>query len=338
MEISLKKAARSLQVGGPGLQDLRYLIQRKVLRLFGRAWRPDAEAVWYFGMEVPTIVDIGANRGFRIDSFLLLRPNASIIAFGPTSEFGRNATHPLLGTGERFDTFLRTWKRPGAVGNLSYVPIYRGVRWDALASLKHAEAANWVNSDRFYFFDPSKLRIEEESTVVRTLDSFSLKPDIIKILTQRTSPSSFREARRQSECEPAIMAPARIPSVNESLVKFGVYAIWLSRFRSCAKGRRGTHFLGISSPSTWKSSNARSHGWFDFANMIAGELRVVESVPVEVPAQRPRDGDGDRAEHRSRRAERMRGSETSPAASAGPITPPIAAPLASRRPRLSARR
>ena len=69
METSLKKAARSLQVGVPGLLDLRYLIQRKVLRLFGRAWRPDAEAVRYFGMEAPTIVDIGANRDSRLIPF-----------------------------------------------------------------------------------------------------------------------------------------------------------------------------------------------------------------------------------------------------------------------------
>ena len=127
-----------------------------------------------------------------------------------------------------------------------YVPIYRGVRWDPLASLKHAEAANWVNSDRFYFFDPTKLRIEEELVVVRTLDSFSLKPDIIKILTQSHEPLVIQGgAATIRKYEPAIMAPARMRSVNESLVNFEYTRYGFRGSKLCEEGG-GAHIFLVS--------------------------------------------------------------------------------------------
>lgn len=65
-----------------------------------------------------------------------------------------------------------------------YVPSYRGFVYDGLASLDRASAAEWLNEHRVAGFDRSKLRIDEHTVKVITLDSLQLQPDVVKIDVQ----------------------------------------------------------------------------------------------------------------------------------------------------------
>ena len=244
MAFSVKKAARTLQVIAPGLQELRYAVHRKVLHLFRRSWRRDAEAIRHFGVEKPMIIDVGANRGFSISAFLMLKPSANIVAFEPLS-----SSAEILRI--RYKEVENITIHSCALGNedaqlVIYVPVYRGFRFDPLASLNYAEAANWVNSDRFYFFDAKKLKIEEESVSVRRLDAFNLKPDIIKIYAQGYEPSVIQGGEITiRKYEPAIMAPAHLSSVNKYLRYLGYtrYGFYNSKFYDETEGSAFSSYL-----------------------------------------------------------------------------------------------
>src|SRR6185437_11057874 len=103
-----------------------------------------------------------------------------------------------------------------------YIPVYRGYVFDPLASLDYDEAAGWINSDRFYFFDHTKLRVETDEVSVCRLDDFTTAPDVIKIYAQGYEPEVIRGGENTIEkYEPAIMVPARIPRIDRCLRDLG---------------------------------------------------------------------------------------------------------------------
>ena len=50
-----------------------------------------------------------------------------------------------------------------------------------LGSCDRQKAASWLNKNTVYFFDANKLKIAKIAIDVKTLDSFNLQPDFIKI-------------------------------------------------------------------------------------------------------------------------------------------------------------
>lgn len=244
MKVDLKKIARSVQVLAPGFQEARFAMHRKALHLLGTTWRPDAEAIRHFQLEEPVIADIGANRGFSISSFLMLKPKARIVAFEPLAHLAE-----ILRV--RYKAIANVTIHSCALGSSDaqmtiYIPIYRGFVFDPLASLHYDEAANWVNGDRFYFFDPLKLQIEEQHVRVRRLDDFGIEPDIIKILAQGHEPAIVEGGETTiRRYEPAIMAAARIPSIDSCLRDLGYtrYAFRDSRFVLEAEGHTSSWYL-----------------------------------------------------------------------------------------------
>jgi FkbM family methyltransferase len=244
MSLSLKKALRSAQVLAPGLQEARFAVHRKALRLLGRTWRPDIGAMRHFIVDEPFILDVGANRGFSISDFLMLRARAEIVAFEPLAQLAA-----ILRS--RYQDAKNVTIHSCALGTINsqmtiYTPVYRGYRFDPLSSLDHEEAANWVNSDRFYFFDPGKLKIEEETVAVCRLDDFATKPDVIKIYAQGYEPEVIQGGERTvRQCEPAIMVPARIPRIDGCLRDLGYtrYAFHSGRFHFEAEGHTSSWYL-----------------------------------------------------------------------------------------------
>lgn len=215
-----KKAIRTLQVMVPSLQEARYSIHLRLLELIGATWRKEVEAVKYFYKDSPTIVDIGAHRGFSVSGFLTLKPDANVIAFEPMPRQSeslrkRFATHK--------NVTIHSSGLSSEEGRLKiYTPIYRGFVFDALSALRYEDAANWINEERFYFFNKSKLRVEEADVDVSYLDKFATAPDIIKIYTQGHEPSVIAGAKKTVvEHEPAVIVPARQPAVDMCLRDLG---------------------------------------------------------------------------------------------------------------------
>jgi FkbM family methyltransferase len=218
--INLKKAARSAQVMAPWLQEARYEVQRRLLERTGRTWRPEIEALRWFHKDAPAIIDIGASRGFSISAMLMLKPRAAIHAFEPLVDLAYAIVR-------RYSSDRRVAVNSTALGRREgemtiYTPIYRGYRLDALSSLIHDEAANWVNADRFYFFNPKKLTIRATTVQVRPLDAFEFTPDIIKLYTEGSEPDVLAGARDTiKRAKPIILGPARNPTFRAILADHG---------------------------------------------------------------------------------------------------------------------
>lgn len=218
--MSAKKAIRSLLVLAPELQEARFAAQRSFLRMTGISFRPDVDAMRHLSIANPVVVDIGANRGFSIDSILALKPKAKIIAFEPYSRFADDLAHRYQ---SNRNVTVMSYALGREASELSlYVPIYRRYTFDALASLSYAEAAGWPNEERFYWFDKSKIRVETETVQVRPLDEFDLAPDVLKIYAQGHEVEIVTGGERTiAEFEPAIMVPARIPKIDACLKALG---------------------------------------------------------------------------------------------------------------------
>jgi FkbM family methyltransferase len=90
-----------------------------------------------------------------------------------------------------------------------HVPVYRNYRFDGLASIHKQIAERWLNSDRIWGFDRSKLTIEEMRVRVRTLDEFDLAPFLVKIYAQGYEQEILQGAERTiARHQPLILVPA----------------------------------------------------------------------------------------------------------------------------------
>ena len=124
-------------------------------------------------------LDIGANNGMSALSIFTLKPNAQVISFEPNP-----VNYPYLD--KVVDKFSNFQYIPIGLGNEAklldfYYPIYNGIQMTSLGSCDYEFAKNWLNKNTIHFFDASKLKMEKIIIEVKTLDSFQLKPDFIKI-------------------------------------------------------------------------------------------------------------------------------------------------------------
>jgi FkbM family methyltransferase len=166
----------------PGLQDKRFRLQARLLHAFDVPYRSPYRGIRAFHVQNPLFVDIGANRGLSISTLRTMKPDARIVGFEPNytlveqvRAFFRddpNISIDACGLGDnRHELTL-------------YIPVYRGYRFDSLASVHKSIAEHWLNADRLLGFDPSKLVLEEMRVQIRTLDEFDLAPFLIKIYAQ----------------------------------------------------------------------------------------------------------------------------------------------------------
>jgi FkbM family methyltransferase len=129
-----------------------------------------------------TFLDIGANVGQSVASIHNLVPQAHICSFEPNGECYRQVKilAKLLGHVETFNCALGA--APGMF--TFHIPKARGFAFSQLASLNEPNreelAADLVERG-FSFATAANLEIERRQVEVRTLDSFNLRPDVIKI-------------------------------------------------------------------------------------------------------------------------------------------------------------
>jgi FkbM family methyltransferase len=149
-------------------------------------------------------VDIGGNKGQSIQSILLFKPTAKIVCFEPNLLLAQK-----LKTRYRTQANVRVIEKglSNAVGGLSlFVPSYKHMAYDELASLDRESAANWITHDRVFGFDPAKLRVSEVHCEVSTLDCYGLSPVFIKIDVQGTEYNVLAGAQETlRRCEPVLI-------------------------------------------------------------------------------------------------------------------------------------
>jgi FkbM family methyltransferase len=148
-----------------------------------RPIEPDFEILRWLNAPAESVyVDIGANRGETVASVRMYLPSIRIVAFEPNAiladviNAGRSQdprfTLHAVGLGEAPGTFDL------------YVPHYRGVAFDGLASFKYGEAAEWLSPQRIACFNPRSLEVRTVRCRIERLDSFALAPAFMKIDVQ----------------------------------------------------------------------------------------------------------------------------------------------------------
>ena len=178
----MNKILRSWLLRSPRAYDLIHTIKNKYLVNFylKKVHEPDFHAFKLICQNRPQLfLDIGANVGMSALSFFTLKSDARVISFEPNP-----VNYPYLDKlAARFDNFqyfsVGLGDKPASLD--FYYPIYNSKKMTALGSCDYEKAKSWLNKNTIYFFDPSKLEIAKITIEIRTLDSFQLEPEFIKI-------------------------------------------------------------------------------------------------------------------------------------------------------------
>ena len=178
----MNKIIRSLLLRSPKAYQFLYSIKNNFLLDFylKRVHEADFKAIDYFSQDRPQLfLDIGANVGMSALSIFTMKPNAKVISFEPNL-----VNYPYLNKiARKFSDFEYVTAGLGEEPTTLdfYYPIYNNKRMTALGSCIYEKAKSWLNNNTLYFFDPNKLKIEKISVEIKTLDSFELQPDFIKV-------------------------------------------------------------------------------------------------------------------------------------------------------------
>jgi FkbM family methyltransferase len=168
-------------------------VKGRINRLLRRPIEADFRALVHFTPPPGLVfIDAGANRGDTISAMRLAHPDVEIVAFEP---------NPLLADvilakhrGDRRLT-LRAFGLGATSGAFDlYVPYYKGVALDGLASFRREEAANWLDRRRLAGFQPRHQELRTFHCRVAPLDSFALRPAFLKIDVQGLEPALIRGA------------------------------------------------------------------------------------------------------------------------------------------------
>lgn len=178
----MKKIIRSLLLRSPKAYQFLYSIKNNFLLDFylKRVHEQDFKAISYLCHDRSQLfLDIGANVGMSVLSIFTIKPNARVISFEPNP-----INYPYLDKiAQKFQNFKYVRAGLGEEPKTLdfYYPIYNNKHMTALGSCFYNKAQSWLNQDTVYFFEPNKLKIQKISIDIKTLDSFELQPDFIKI-------------------------------------------------------------------------------------------------------------------------------------------------------------
>ena len=182
MNRTLKKMLRTMQVGFPFAEDLKFELVRFIRNVLRVPFEADFNALSLFpDLDGKLFLDIGANRGYATDSMLMKCKRCHIHQFEPNhvlysrlkNRYGRRDTITIhnCALGEKSE--VRTL----------FVPQYKKWLFDGLASFKREEAAEWLRDEIFFYSDRHLALLEMECNI-KSLDEFNLDPAFMKLDVQ----------------------------------------------------------------------------------------------------------------------------------------------------------
>jgi FkbM family methyltransferase len=193
----------------------------------------DFEVIRLLNKYENSFVDVGANQGQCIESILIFRPNAQIVAFEANPCLAeklrrRYAARPNI---RIYPTGLGD--RPGEFS--LYIPSYNGYVYDGLASFDRDASEGWL-SNAIYGFKKSKHTVHEVQCKSETLDSFHLAPDFLKIDVQGWEYNVLIGARETlAQHEPVLLIEIYDDSRIDALLReHGYWEYYLNKGRLVA--------------------------------------------------------------------------------------------------------
>ncbi|MFM7349958.1 MAG: FkbM family methyltransferase [Erythrobacter sp.] len=177
----MRAIVRSLQTRVPGLWASKHGVYNRLIRHFGLLMEPEFALLSRMG-EIGLVLDIGANYGQSIEAIRRCAAPRGIVSFEPISVLAEGLKRQYGGS----QVSIEHCALADAPGELTlYIPTYRHAVLDGLASLERDSITEFLaNPALFWNFRPEWLTIAENRVAVRTLDSFGLAPEVVKIDVQ----------------------------------------------------------------------------------------------------------------------------------------------------------
>ncbi|QUL39361.1 FkbM family methyltransferase [Erythrobacter sp. JK5] len=177
----IKRQLRSVQTFFPGIRTAKFSAYNWATRNLG--WRVEPEFRLLDALAPCDLaVDIGGNWGQSIYALQRHAKPGKIVSFEPNPQLAARLKSTFAGDASVEVESCALGDTPGEFD--LYLPSYRGYEYDGLASLDYDSAAKWLNPERMAAFNAHLLEIQRHRIEVRTLDSYDLAPDIVKIDVQ----------------------------------------------------------------------------------------------------------------------------------------------------------
>jgi FkbM family methyltransferase len=178
--MAVKAIARYLYANVPGVAKVRFATKDRTAAIFSK---PEYKGTRYLSLGRGLIVDVGANRGQSIAAFRAMAPEARVVAFEPEPKSAARLAARFHSDPNVIIENCALGEAPGEI--TFYVPKYGRWDCDGMAATEREAATSWLSDPgRMYRFDERKLSVSEHLVRRRSLDSFALSPQLIKIHTQ----------------------------------------------------------------------------------------------------------------------------------------------------------
>lgn len=220
--MKLKSILRSAQSTAPFIRPLKFDAYNFGTRHFG--WPVEPEFRLLTGLAPASLaLDVGGNWGQSIHALRRTARPAKIISFEPNPVLGSRLQRCFTNDGS---IEIRTCALSNTEGKFTlYMPRYGGYLYDGLASLKYEEARDWFTSERFAWFDPSKLHIDSATVQTVTLDSLGLSPAVVKIDVQGAEDLVVEGGLATFDrCKPLLIMECPTRSIVTQLAGIGLHA------------------------------------------------------------------------------------------------------------------
>lgn len=176
----VKRVFRTIQSEFPFLKE-----SKDWLYLHARRWLhiPHESDFKALSLIPPTLegcyIDVGANYGQTIESILLFKPEAEIVAFEANPGLAGRLSARYK---DRRNIRIIAKGLADSTGHMTlFVPSYKGFVYDALSSFNKGSAGYGLNKETILRFNPAKLTLAECDCTVEALDMRHLAPVFMKV-------------------------------------------------------------------------------------------------------------------------------------------------------------
>lgn len=218
-ETALTSYLRLLQTYLPWAAPLKFGSYNLLTRHFGLHIEPEFRILPHLP-GIRNAVDVGGNWGQSTAALRRLCPQARVTSFEPNPGL---AAKLRIALADDPQVDVHNCALSSVAGNARlFVPAYRGFVFDGLAALDESSAANWLNPRRIAFFDRAKLDVVSHEVAVRTLDSFAIPADFIKIDVQGHELDVLKGAQDTLALRPVVLLECATLEIVRYLSQFGL--------------------------------------------------------------------------------------------------------------------
>lgn len=176
----MKKLIRNILTFFPGLQDMRFALQKRMRTAFNSYYEEDYAHLSTF-KGIKNYVDIGANRGDTIHDVLRIFPETKIVGFEPNIALF-NKLEKQLASHNNVKIHNTGLGNSNEVRDF-FLPKYRNYIFDGLGSFQYEATVSLLKLE-IPNFKEDLVTVDKHQFKVQKLDDFNLEPDFIKIDVQ----------------------------------------------------------------------------------------------------------------------------------------------------------